>query len=71
MKKEVKIDDTTIYPEDLTSPCQEFSNGGLGIVVALLVCSRINVSSVSTGGPIQLYILNWSPTERTTVSNML
>ena len=37
MKKEVKIDDTTIYPEDLTSPRQEFSNGGLGIVVTLLV----------------------------------
>ena len=71
MKKEVKIDDTTIYPEDLTSPRQEFSNGGLGIVVALLVCPRINVSSASTGGPIQLHILNWSPTERTTVSNML
>ena len=29
---------TEKYLEDLNSPCQELSNGGLGIVVALLVC---------------------------------
>ena len=31
------MDRTKIYPEDLNSPRQEFSNGGLGIVVTLLV----------------------------------
>ena len=32
-KKDVKMDHTNIYPEDLDSLCQEISNGGLGIVV--------------------------------------
>ena len=27
---------------DLSSPCQEFSNGGLGIIVTLLVCRQID-----------------------------
>ena len=36
----------------LNSPRQEFFNGGLGIVVALLVCSGISFSCVCTGGPI-------------------
>ena len=31
-----------IYLEDLDSPRRELSNGGLGIVVALLVCWGIN-----------------------------
>ena len=36
------MDDTKPYPEDLDSPCRELSNGGLGLVVALLVCPGIN-----------------------------
>ena len=36
------MDDTKPYPEDLNSPCLELSNGGLGLVVALLVCPGIN-----------------------------
>ena len=43
---------TKIDRADLDSPCQEFSNGGIVIVVALLVCWQIDVSCVSTGGPI-------------------
>ena len=31
-----------MYPADLNSPRQELSNGGLGIVVALLVCWQID-----------------------------
>ena len=42
-------------PEDLNSPCQELSSGGLGIVVALQVCWQIVLLSAYTGGPIQLY----------------
>ena len=34
-KKEVKNDDTNMYPEDLHSPRRELSNGGLGTIVAL------------------------------------
>ena len=48
------MDDTKPYPKDLYSPCQELSNGGLGFVVALVVCSGIVFLCVSTGGPIQL-----------------
>ena len=40
---------------DLDSPRRELSNGGLGIVVALLVRWQIDFLSVYTGGPIQLY----------------
>ena len=53
-EKEVKINDTEMYLEDLSSPHQELFNGGPGIVAALLVLPGINVSCVSTGGPIQL-----------------
>ena len=45
---------TKIVKEDLGSPCRELSNDGLGIVVALTVLLRINLSCASTGGPIQL-----------------
>ena len=48
------MDDTKPYLEDLDSPRRELSNGGLGFVVALLVCPEINFSRVSTGGLIQL-----------------
>ena len=44
-----------MYPEDLHSPRLELSNGGLGIIVALLVHPGIDFSCVSAGGPIQLY----------------
>ena len=46
---------TKIDQADLDSPCQELSNGGLGIVVAFPVCSGIEFSRACTGGPIQLY----------------
>ena len=46
---------TKLDPADLDSPCRELSSGGLGIVVALLVCRGIKFLCVSTGGPIQLY----------------
>ena len=46
-----------MYPEDLNSPRRELSNGGLGIVVALLVCWQIDFVCVSTGDPIQLYFV--------------
>ena len=36
---------------DLDSPRQEFSNGGLGIVAALLVHWQIDFPCASTGGP--------------------
>ena len=36
------MDHTKIYTEDLDFPRQELSNGGLGIVAALLVCRQIN-----------------------------
>ena len=41
-------------PENLNSPCRELSNGGLGIVVALLVRYQINILSAPIGCPIQL-----------------
>ena len=37
-----KINFTQIVKTDLESSRQEFSNGGLGIVAALLVCSQID-----------------------------
>ena len=40
------MDDTKMNSEDVDSPCQELFNGGLGIVVALLVCQRIGLSIV-------------------------
>ena len=44
-----------MYPEDLNSPRRELSNGGLGFILALLIRPGIDLSCVSTGGPIQLY----------------
>ena len=41
------MDDTQPYLEDLSSPRREFSNDGLEIVVALLVCPGISFSCVS------------------------
>ena len=49
---------TKIDQADLDSPRRELSNGGLGIVVALLVRWGINFLSARIGHPIQLYILN-------------
>ena len=46
---------TKICTADLDSPCREFSNGGLGFVVAFLVFWGINFSCASTRNPIQLY----------------
>ena len=46
------MDHTKIGTVYLDFPRQELSNGGLGIVVALLVCSGISFSCVCTGGPI-------------------
>ena len=48
---------TKMYQADLDSSCRDLSNGGLRIVVALLVCWQIDFSCVSTGGPIQLYVV--------------
>ena len=42
--------------KDLNSSCRELSDGGLGIVVALLVCWQINFSCACTGGQTQLYL---------------
>jgi len=53
-EKRSKINFTKIVKEDLDSPRQELSNGGLGIVVALLFCWQIDFLSAYTGGPIQL-----------------
>ena len=36
------MDHTKIYFADLNSPCRELFNGGLGIVVALLVLWKID-----------------------------
>ena len=43
-------------PEDLDSPRQDLSNGGLGIVVALLVCWQFDFLSARIGRPTQLYV---------------
>ena len=53
------MDRTKIYPEDLNSPRQELSSGGLEIVVTLLVRRVIDFSCISTGGSIQLYRKEW------------
>ena len=45
---------TKLDQTDLDSPCQEFSNGGLGIVVALLVRWQINLLLAHILCPIQL-----------------
>ena len=51
------MDDTILYLEDMDSHRQELSNDGLGFVINLLVCPGIIVLCVSTGGPIQLYMI--------------
>ena len=48
------MDDTKLDPEDLDSLRRELSNGGLGIVVALMDHRGIDFSCVSSVGPIQL-----------------
>ena len=48
------MDHTKIYTEDLNSPRREFSNGGLGIVVALTLFQELIFSYVSIGRAIQL-----------------
>ena len=40
----------------MNSPRRELSNGGLGIVVTLLVACQINYLCASTGSAIQLYV---------------
>ena len=40
----------------MDSPRRELYVRGLGFVVALLVCSRVNLLCASTGGVILLYI---------------
>ena len=47
--------ETKLDPRDLDFPCRELSNGGLGIVVAILACWQINVSLTHIERPIQLY----------------
>ena len=49
-----KINFTKIDQADLDSPRRELSNGGLGIVAALLVCWQINFLSAHNERPIQL-----------------
>ena len=45
---------TKMVKVDLDSPCQEFSNGGLGIVVALSVFRQSFFLRAHTGGAIQM-----------------
>ena len=45
---------TKIIKADLGSPQQDIFNGGLGIVLALLVFPAIDFSCASTWGSIQL-----------------
>ena len=47
---------TKIDTADVDYPCQELSNGGLGLVVDLAFFSGIDFLSVYTWGLIQLYI---------------
>ena len=49
-----KINFTKVYMAYVDSPCRELSNGGLGIVVALLVRWGINFLSTYSGRVIQL-----------------
>ena len=46
---------TKLDQADLDSPCREFSNGGLSIAVAFLVCWQINFLLTRIGRLIQLY----------------
>ena len=48
------MEHTKIYQEDLHSPRQELSNGGLRFVVAFLVCLRIDLLCARTEKMIQL-----------------
>ena len=50
------MDFTKIVPADWDSPCREFSNGGLGIVLVLTVFLGIDFSFASTGSAFQLYV---------------
>ena len=52
------MDHTKIDTAYFDSPRQDFSNGGLQIVVVLLVCSGIIFLCIYTRGPIQLYNLS-------------
>ena len=54
------MDPTKMTHTYLGSPRRELSNGGLGILVALLVRRQIIFLCVSTGGPIQLYFYTYS-----------
>ena len=45
LKKEVKMTFTKLYQAGLDSPRQELSNGGLGIVAALIICLQVNFLS--------------------------
>ena len=45
---------TKLNQSDLDSPRRELSNGGIGIVVTLLVRWQIDFLLDYTGGPIQL-----------------
>ena len=46
---------TKLDQADLESPRRGLSNGGIRIVVTLLVHWQLNFVCASTGGPIQLY----------------
>ena len=48
-EKRPKIIFTKIYQADFDFHCQELSNGGLGVVVALLASSGINFPRAYTG----------------------
>ena len=54
LKKRSNMGLTKIYMAHLSFPCQELSNGGLEIVVALTVFAISDLSCACTGGPIQL-----------------
>ena len=54
LKKEVKMDHTKMDSADLSFPCQELSNGGLGIVAALLVHLQLIFFACVHWGPIQM-----------------
>ena len=51
---------TKIVKADLDSSHWTLSNGGLGIVVALSVFQQLIFVCAFTGGPIQLYLVNYS-----------
>ena len=51
---------TKIDPADLNSLRRDLSNGGLRIVVALLVRWQIVFLSAHIGRSIQLYIMNYA-----------